>query len=199
MSWERADKISAGALVVACLALGLQAAPTVRGWLWPEASCDDASGLTRVEDVRAEASTSLAPQGSFDYEAVNVTDGNLNTAWIPAGSDGGEGSQLTLMLPEPTDVQLLCIVNGYVQDTDVYNDNGRVRDVTVATDAGTATGALTDMPVDERGTYQGVPLEEGRTETITITINTYFAGVVTAGQGARDTAISEIIVYEEGD
>ena len=199
MKWQRSDTLSACAVDVALIAAGFQGWPLIQDWLLPEPDCSDASGLVRVRPVDANASSDLAPQGSFTYEAANIADDDLTTAWIPAGSDGRVGSQVTLVLPQSADVELLCIANGYVQTKDAYEKNGRVRDVTVTTSAGSATGALKDMSPDARNTFQEVPLEEGRTETVTITVNRYYAGVFTGRQDSHDTAVSEILVYSDGD
>lgn len=76
------------------------------------------------------------------YPAANLVDGSRQSAWIEEEEDGGVGARITLDLPEKQDVRLGCILNGYAKTSELYDANGSVRVLEVATASGARAAAL---------------------------------------------------------
>lgn len=102
----------------------------------------------------ATASSTLAPQGKFSYEASNIINGNRKTTWIEGVDGYGIGEYVditkkysrhadvaqfeveeeeTTIAPsyENADINLitLCIVNGYAENMEKWLDNSRVKEL----------------------------------------------------------------------
>lgn len=81
------------------------------------------------------ASTSLASQGSSSYKVENLTDLDLGTAWVEGVEGNGIGQSLVfeydLAAGEQSELQSLAIHNGYIKSQKAWNDNGRVKEMTL--------------------------------------------------------------------
>lgn len=89
--------------------------------------------------VSVEASSTLAPQGTQNYEAVNLLTGTRDCGWVE-GVDGN-GIEETIFISKTYDVGLgeeydqeesiffyeLCIVNGLARNETTWRENGRVK------------------------------------------------------------------------
>jgi hypothetical protein len=163
----------------------------IRTEFFPPPDCDHHASFSPIQPTAATASSALASQGATTYVAANAIDGDLRTAWIPAGSDGGQGESISLQFAGTADLRLVCVVNGYARSNDLRERNAKIRDVLVTTDRGQASGTLQDQ-----GGYQVLPLRPGRTSSLRLTITTFYSGVMSGGrQGYLDTALSEVSCY----
>jgi hypothetical protein len=127
--------------------------------------------------IIARASSELPPVTSrgLTYDAGNLLDGDPTTAWSQAGSEGDQpavGSWVAFDLPQPTDVTLVGIVNGYVKSDKAYTENARPRTVVISSDDGTRVRAS----LEDIRTKQDVTVNLPRASTITITIESVYPG-----------------------
>lgn len=89
--------------------------------------------------VSVETSSTLAPQGKYNYEADNLIDGNRNDAWVEGVDGTGIGETISItksydtsageMVPDEESVFFyeMCIVNGLARNEKVWKENGRVK------------------------------------------------------------------------
>lgn len=80
-----------------------------------------------------KASSTLKPQGKFNYKASNAHDLDLSTAWVEgAAGDGiGEWIEYTLPADNPRITQII-IANGYVRTKTAWRENSRVEALEVS-------------------------------------------------------------------
>src|SRR5688572_26889430 len=94
----------------------------IRSLFTPDLTCHSHPGAIKLRPVSAVGSSTLGPQRDktrhFFYSAEYVVDGQVDTAWIPAGSDGGEGEHLTVFFGESVHIMVVCVVNGYAYSTE---------------------------------------------------------------------------------
>jgi hypothetical protein len=106
---------------------------------------------------------------------------------------------VTLTLRRPSNVQLICLVDGYAESWPLYEKNSRVRLLQVHTDAGTRASLLRDAGSPEHpAVYQQLNAPKGKTSTVTLTILSAYSAqldVATGPRGYADTSISEIEVW----
>jgi hypothetical protein len=187
---------------------GVLAAVLLTPWIQTtlvEPGCDDPDDLSLVarSEMTATATGENPPEQGATYEPALAIDGDSSTAWVEGIPDGdankyGEGETLTITLDRSRDVHLVCIINGYTNTQTNYLHNARVRQLTVATDAGRPTDSvLPDKTLEFFAAYQPVNITKGRTSTIAITIGTARAGQDSTQE--TDTAISEVEVWAKGD
>ena len=105
----------AGTVAIACLAMVL--------CVWIVFSAGDEWTVT--------ASSRLDPQGDNNYDAPNVLDGNLDTAWVEGTPGYGQGESLRFRLDVDYGpgayVSGFSINNGYCKSSEAWNENSRVR------------------------------------------------------------------------
>lgn len=91
-----------------------------------------------VEDyqISAKASSTLAPQGQFSYEASNIYNSDRSNAWIEGAEGYGIGEYIDItrsykVADEEYGVsfQELCVVNGYAQTLEKWVANSRVKEL----------------------------------------------------------------------
>jgi hypothetical protein len=123
------------------------------------------------------------------YSVDILTDGSLETAWRMRGD--GSGSSITFRFDQPVTITELALTNGYTKQdagngADRYQQERRITQVTWTMDDGsTLEQPLTDPEWD----LQRLPVDEGTTSTLTLTID----GTTEPGDPDRDyTAISEV-------
>ncbi|MBN1882853.1 MAG: hypothetical protein JW885_11815 [Deltaproteobacteria bacterium] len=77
------------------------------------------------------ASSRLDPQGDNTYEAKNVLDNNLDTAWVEGTPNYGQGEFIRFRLDVDYGpgayVSGFAIHNGYCKSSEVWSENSRVR------------------------------------------------------------------------
>lgn len=106
--------------------------------------------------ARATASSALAPQGRYRYDAANAVDGDLSTAWCAGRRRAavGEWIEISASLPECESFSgpWGLVIPGYSKDPAVWRSNNRVRGVRVGP-CGQAPGQMvsraTSLELDE--------------------------------------------------
>lgn len=127
--------------------------------------------------ITARASSILSPVESRDltYGPENLLDGDLDTAWSQAGSEGSQdpiGSWVTFDLPQATDITTVSIINGYVKSDKAYTENARARNIVISTDDGReARATLADVR-----SLQSIAVDFPGATTITITVESVYDG-----------------------
>jgi hypothetical protein len=141
--------------------------------------------------VRADASSTQVDDGTIGYGPENTLDGDPSTAWNSNGArDGkGQGLRLDYTFSSGLDLRTVTIRNGYQKvrerpgrpAVDLYPLNGRLRRVTVVTDAGRWTWDLADGRAPQT---LAVP---GRTRSLRLEVRSVYASTT-----YPDLAVSEV-------
>jgi hypothetical protein len=165
----------------------------------PEETTEGPTGVGKRFDLATGATFTVPdtapPTTDFDgnlvaYEASQMGDGNLSTAWRMAGD--ATGQTITLALAEPGVVYRVGLVNGYskqVAGVDWYPNNRRILAVTWSFE----DGSTIEQTFAERPGLQMLKVPPVQTGTVGIEITS----VTPPGSGnlGRDyTAISEVSV-----
>jgi hypothetical protein len=124
-----------------------------------------------------------------------AVDGRTGSAWVEGAEDDGAHQTLTITLDTPTQVSLVCVLNGYSSDPSHFTRNSRVADYRTTTDAGSAVGVMLDGDEGYKK-FQPLVVKAGTTRSLSIEIISTLAGSPVDGQPAfDDTAISEVRIY----
>lgn len=167
--------------------------PQISEWL-DEPTCEDPESLRLVDPISASASsihTDTEQEGGLAHPPELAYDGDLGSGWVEDDKEGyGKNEWIEFELPDGADLQMVCIVNGYAKDEDLYRKNGRARQLSVLTDVGTTTASLPDKSAEEFAAFQSVDISPGNTLKVRLTIRSTRASA--GSGGVRDTAISEV-------
>ncbi|MCQ2223443.1 MAG: hypothetical protein MJZ35_06630 [Bacteroidaceae bacterium] len=80
-----------------------------------------------------KASSTLKPQGRFDYKASNAHDLNMATAWVEGAPGDGIGEWIEYTLPANNPrITNISIVNGLVRTKKAWTENSRVEALEVS-------------------------------------------------------------------
>lgn len=140
----------------------------------------------------AESSSAVLPEDrTGNYEAENVFDGDLSTAWCPAPVDSSEegpfAGALILHFTQSPSGKTMNIFPGFARDEKTYWENNRIKTLVVP---GLPSPALEDAFLfdlkDEYG-FQSIVLPQGLKDTIML-----FSQEVYPGSKYDDTCIAEI-------
>jgi len=139
-----------------------------------------------------QASSTLAPQGTNNYDAFNVLDGNKNTAWIEGANGSGIGEWIQLSANSLQNVTGISLLNGYVKDKDSYEKNSRPKRIKIEFSDGISfEKTLADEDwYDEYGKQIITFDKEISTAYVKITILDVYKGT-----HYDDTCISEIKLF----
>lgn len=79
---------------------------------------------------KIEASSTLAPQGKYSYDAKHIHDFSYKTAWVEGVSGYGIGEYLLYTFaPENPRINEIKIVNGFVMSQWAWESNSRVKKI----------------------------------------------------------------------
>ncbi len=149
--------------------------------------------LKRVKQssIKAKASSTLPPQGRFDYDVENTLDRDPDTAWNSHGERVGAFARVTLTYRFATTIELraLEIYNGYQLSDESYYNNSRVRRVLVTTDATKQSFEL----LDKKG-RQTLAFDFGQTKRVVLTIEAVYRDTPTKTK-YKDCAVSDVSFY----
>lgn len=161
-------------------------------------TCDDPRGLVPAEGVTvvAKASNSSIP----GYEPSNMLDTDTATAWVEgvSGADPstnlGQGLTLDFDVPDESDLQMICIVNGYAKSWDVFQANASIRLLTVSTDAGeNVVSGLRARTQSDYPAFETLDFAHGPTDRVTVRIDSARAGLDDGEfRSFTDLAVSEL-------
>ena len=132
----------------------------------------------------ASASSSLKPQGKYNYSSANLNDWDPRTAWIEGSDDFGIGEYF-----EVSPLNDVYIMNGYQRTYTTWKNNSRVKKFKVYADA----IHICDLELEDKMGIQSFDMSE-------LTSNEYeelrFEIVeVYKGDQTKDVAISEIFTH----
>jgi hypothetical protein len=82
--------------------------------------------LSRQKPASVSATSSL-PSVTGDWDASNVTDGDLDTGWVEGRPGPGFGQSVTLSYAEPLAVRMLRLVPGCAESEEEWQKYNRVR------------------------------------------------------------------------
>src|SRR4030042_4309347 len=86
-----------------------------------------------IQEIKA--SSTLSSQGSISYNAKNVHDFNIDTAWVEGKEDYGIGEYLEYKFRANSPrVTTLYIYNGYMKSKTAWEDNSRVKKINLFID-----------------------------------------------------------------
>ncbi|MCK6066574.1 MULTISPECIES: NADase-type glycan-binding domain-containing protein [Microbacterium] len=163
------------------------------------ATCDNPQQLRLADRIEAVATSELqyedASGQSLSYPATQLVDGSRQTAWIAGEAGGGVGAQISLRLPAGEDVRVICILNGYAKTNDLYDANGSVRVLEVATENGARDAALPRVTDANIFDYQALVFAPGMTQEILLTIQASDVPEASAEFGPTSAAMSEIEIW----
>ncbi|MBU1119163.1 discoidin domain-containing protein [Patescibacteria group bacterium] len=133
------------------------------------------------------ASTTLVDTSAynFDYSAKKVTDKDFSTAWIEDERDAGIGEWVLIDFGAEKEVSNVGIVPGYGRDEQIYNENNRVKKLTLEFSDGTK---VTKDLEDKYGMHI-LTFDPAKTTSLKLTIDEVYSGTK-----YNDTTISEIDV-----
>jgi len=107
-----------GAVIIVCLAMLIAAV-----------------AFSADNEWSVSASSRLDPQGDNNYDAGNVLDDNLDTAWVEGANGYGQGEKLRFRLTADYGpgayVSGFTINNGYCKTSEAWSENSRVRVLSV--------------------------------------------------------------------
>jgi len=173
--------VGAGVAVLALIAL--VAFFAVRGEpAAPEAAPADAAVRVAPGGIAASASNELPPSQGLSYGAGNTLDGDLATAWNDGAAGPGVGETLSFRFERPVDLTEISMVNGYAKSEDTFQQNARIREARVITDAGSFPLTLADSAA-----RQEVERDFGQTSSVTLEIVSVYPGTT-----YDDLALTEI-------
>jgi hypothetical protein len=137
-------------------------------------------------------SSVLPPQYGFSYGPEKLTDGRLDTAWVPGQGIRGDGigEWVVIEFGQPQSISAIQILNGYHKNVAIYAKNNRVQDLEIALSNGHRQLAkLADSPGS-----QVIELNvTSQVEWVQLIIRSVYRGTL-----YRDTAITELrIVAQE--
>lgn len=126
--------------------------------------------------------------GTFYYNASNVTDGNLSTCWAEGTSDAGINESILMSSDKKQHVSEITITNGYYKDEELFYKNNRVKNCKFEFSDGTSHEVTLLGEYSEQSNLIAFdpPVD---TEYIKITILSVYPG-----NKYNDTCISEISV-----
>lgn len=121
----------------------------------------------------------------FDYSPKQVKDQDFSTAWIEAERDAGIGEYVMVNYGEEKEIDRLGIVPGYGRDEEIYNENNRVKKLTLEF----SDGSTVEKELEDKYAMHMLEFDRRKTSSVKVIINEVYSG-----SKYNDTAISEIDV-----
>ena len=139
--------------------------------------------------MRAEASSVLAPSKVATYIPENVIDGNTSTCWVEGAAGHGIKEWIQIHLPRPMTVTKISILNGYNKPGGSFKKNSRVKRATILLSEEDINHTITLKDSQKFQTFSFPP-------TLTNYVMLFIESVY-PGDKWTDTCISEIKVFAE--
>lgn len=174
---------------------------------WEERLWDGCSTWCSVSlfETKVTASSTLAPQGSFSYEASNTQSPKRENAWSEGVEGDGVGEFLeieqTCLVGEvnyETDIAFteLCIVNGYAATERNWSENNRVKELKMYFDGEFVTVLALDDTIKQQYfdiSQFGLKVQNGETARFKFEI-----GSVYPGTKYDDTCLTGLLIEFSG-
>lgn len=146
-----------------------------------------ASPVSAGKITQVTASSTLV-QSPYNYDAGNITDGDLSTAWVEGASGTGIGENVTLTYDGVYQMQGFSIRNGYQKKSDLYTKNARPKTIELIFSDGSAQEfELADGGIAEQKIQLSAPVNSS---SVTLVIKDVYPGTK-----YEDTAITEFSMY----
>jgi hypothetical protein len=160
-------------------------------------SATDPSAATTTTDppvsVRPKAtvsSSALKGTGTASFQATNLVDGDLTTAWLEGAKGSGPGEWVRFEFAQPTLLSRIEIANGYQKDPTHFASNPRIKLVNVEFSSG-ATYLVQLHDVTDPQTI--IPVGEAIEWVKLVIVSVY------PGQDNQDAALTEVRLLEKVD
>lgn len=142
------------------------------------------------QDYQVSASSTKAPEGSYEYGAKLVGDRRQQSAWVEGAKGDGIGESLTVTLPKPAKVRRVGLVNGYAHTAEQYAANNRVARFEVrVNDENPFQIEVPDERLENEYFWFDLPSSSEPVKSVKLTI----LGVH-KGTQFEDTCISEVVL-----
>lgn len=176
------------------------AAPAIseptRDWLWwkisgsPKLTCQVAGWLTEVSAHSPDASGWLGSDQGNTYFPAHSVDGQLATAWVVVPNQ--DKPWISWQLAGDSDVALACFTPGYAKSRDRFENQRRLKRITLSLDGREQTIRFPDLDSSQYQSLLGDRVRCPSCKLIVLTIeSTYPAGK------NREVAISEARFYAD--
>ncbi len=90
-------------------------------------SCVSGDDLLQTTDLIIEVSSQLSSQAGNDYSALNLIDGDTETAWVEGIEGYGYGETICVSIPGDLTTTGFAARNGYCKSEDLWQENARIR------------------------------------------------------------------------
>jgi hypothetical protein len=136
------------------------------------------------------ASSALKGTSTESFQATNLVDNDLSTAWVEGAKGTGLGEWVRFQLTKPTLLSRIEIANGYQKDSARFETNPRVRLVNIEFSSGATL--LVELKNTQELQFLTPPGEA--VEWVKLVIVSVYPGVE-----SDETALSEVRLFEKAD
>lgn len=156
----------------------------------PTTDLPDANGFkgrptVQLEVVSATDSAHLPEVGDITYDAANLIDGALSTAWNVGAGVEPTGETATLTLAGPSLVESVEIANGYQKSPDAFRRSGRAVFLLLTFSDGTSSS----VSLVDRDGWQLSDIADVVTDAVTLKFVDIYEG---SDRNLGSAAVSEI-------
>ena len=155
----------------------------------PETQNNRASWYNAGGPKKITASSTLAPEGKFNYKAENAHDFDLFTAWVPSNKKSAIGEKINFYFEANSPrVNEIIIWNGCIYNTELWKMNSRVAKFRLLIN-GTPTAILELADTDSTQSFSIDPVRSTKGDLVlTLEIMAIYEGT----KFKNDVVISEI-------
>ena len=156
----------------------------------PEEAIENTEAMQEEEGPIQSASSTLVDTSAlkFDYSPKQVVDKDFSTAWIEAERDAGINETLTINFGEEKEISRIGIVPGYGRDSEIYNENNRIKKLSLTFSDGT----VVEKDLEDIYAMHMLEFDQRKTSSVMVTIKEVYSGLK-----YNDTAISEIDIESD--
>jgi hypothetical protein len=156
----------------------------------PAASTTTTEQPLMVRPKATVSSSALKGTATASFQATNLLDGDLTTAWIEGKKGAGLGEWVRFDFAQPTLLARIDIVNGYQKEETSFAANPRAKLVSVQF----SSGATYLVELQDTQDLQFIVPAGEAIEWVKLVIVSVYPGKVN-----EDTALSEVHLYERVD
>lgn len=151
----------------------------------PDADQFKGRPTVQLEVVSATDSSHLSNVGDITYDAANLVDGALSTAWNVGAGVEPAGQTATLTLAGPSLIEKVEIANGYQKSPDAFRRSGRATFLLLTFSDGTSSS----VSLADRDGWQLSDIADVVTESVTAKFVDIYEG---GDRALASAAVSEI-------
>jgi hypothetical protein len=141
-----------------------------------------------IRPKATRSSSSLKGTATASFQAPNLVDGDLTTAWIEGAANAGLGEWVRFEFGQPTSLARIEIANGYQKDAKRFAANPRVRLASIELSSGTTY--LVEL--HDVGDPQAIILSGEAIDWVKLVIVSVYPG-----QTNQETALTEVRLFEK--